>query len=213
MFRFEISSRFAYDRRMEHLSKERTRLADQRSYLILRGHGGSGPEHWQTWLYDELSRRGETVYYPQFPDPEHPAKSEWIHMLEQELTRIPAEEEITVVTHSLSCILWFHYACGNPMRKVTRALLVAPVSPVIEFEPVATFFPIPGRLEGLSQAAESTLIVMSSNDPHGPLAEVGPYLDAGVPCLVLPKQGHLNTASGYGPWPWILDECMTPHIR
>jgi len=31
--------------------------SDTRSFLILHGWGGSGPEHWQTWLAGLVSKR------------------------------------------------------------------------------------------------------------------------------------------------------------
>jgi predicted alpha/beta hydrolase family esterase len=46
-----------------------------RSFLILHGYEGSGPEHWQTWLAERLREADETVAYPDlsFPVPLDPA--------------------------------------------------------------------------------------------------------------------------------------------
>ena len=36
--------------------------------LIVHGLGGSGPDHWQTWLASRLAARGVSVSYPDLPD-------------------------------------------------------------------------------------------------------------------------------------------------
>lgn len=176
-----------------------------RSFLLLHGVGGSGSEHWQAWLHQELVKRGETVRFPDFPDKDHPDKAVWIDRLSVILGEIPNDEDVVVVAHSLACIMWFHYAASTPKRKIQRAILVAPPSPFLEFEPVMTFFPVPDNMHKLGTAAEKTLLVLSSTDPYCPVEDAAQYLDLGVPCVMLPGMGHINVEAGYGPWPWILE--------
>ena len=62
------------------------------SYLLLHGLGGSGPEHWQTWLSTQLVERGQRVYYPQFPDHDEPSLAIWLQELSELMDAIPQDE-------------------------------------------------------------------------------------------------------------------------
>lgn len=180
----------------------------KRSFLILYGLGGSGPDHWQSWLARGLAARGEAVHYPSLPNPDHPDKDQWLNALAQSMDAIPADEELTVVAHSLACILWFHYAAQGVQRKAEHVFLVAPPSVHTKLDEVASFFPVPARLEEVRNAAVQTLFIQSSNDPYCTLEDSLVYQGIGVPHLTLPDMGHINIASGYGPWEWILKLCL-----
>lgn len=183
-----------------------------RSFLILYGVGGSEPDHWQTWLQQELEKQGEKVRFPDFPDKDQPIKDVWLDHLSSVIEEIPQDEEVIVVAHSLACIMWFHYAASCPKRKLQRAILVAPPSPFLEYEPVMTFFPVPQNMLEITTVAEKTLFVLSSTDPYCSVEDAAQYLDLGVPCVMLPKMGHINVEAGYGPWPWILDVCLNEQV-
>lgn len=182
----------------------------KRSFLILYGLGGSGPDHWQSWLARELAGRGETVYYPSLPEPDGPDKGRWLDCLTDSLAGIPADEELTVIAHSLACILWFHHAAAGPQRRAERALLVAPPSVHTSLAEVATFFPVTEHVSSVKNAAVRTLLIQSSDDPYCTLEDSLIYQGLGVPHLTLPNMGHINIASGHGPWPWILELCLSP---
>ncbi|MNO23575.1 putative hydrolase YdeN [compost metagenome] len=183
-----------------------------RSFLVLYGVGGSGPDHWQRWLQQELVKQGEKVYFPDFPDKDQPDKDVWLDYLSSVFEEISQEEEVIVVAHSLACIMWFHYAASHPKRKIQRAILVAPPSPFLKYEPVMTFFPVPDNLVETATVAEKTLFVLSSTDPYCSVEDASQYLDLGIPCVMLPKMGHINVEAGYGPWPWILDVCLNQQV-
>lgn len=180
----------------------------KRSFLILYGLGGSGPDHWQSWLARKLEEQGEKVYYPALPEPDHPDKRRWLDALAESLAGVPRDEELTVIAHSLACILWFHHAAEDAPRQAERALLVSPPSVRTQLEEVASFFPVPDRLELVQGAAAHTLIIQSSNDPFCTLEDSLVYQSLGVPHLTLPNMGHINIASGHGPWEWMLELCL-----
>src|SRR3954447_23225826 len=75
-----------------------------RTFLILHGLDGSGPDHWQTWLADGLRERGETVSYPDLPDPFDPDLDTWLDVLRTELAAM--EGERILLCHSLATLLW-----------------------------------------------------------------------------------------------------------
>ena len=75
-----------------------------RSFLILHGWQGSGPDHWQTWLAQRLAEHGETVRYPDLPEPDEPNAEAWAQAIHAELAAL--EGDRTVLCHSLACLLW-----------------------------------------------------------------------------------------------------------
>lgn len=157
-----------------------------RSFLILHGLDGSGPEHWQTWLAGRLRERGEHVAYPDLPDAAEPVLDDWLDTLRAEMSALPGEP--IVLCHSLGCILWLHH--GGP----ERALLVAPPAQLPELPP--SFFPAP-----MPQGLDAELWC-SDDDPYCPSGAASLYGDPlGLRVRVFPGGGHLNTDAGYGAWP------------
>ena len=173
-----------------------------RSFLILHGYLGSGPEHWQSWLAARLRAAGERVAYPDLPDPETPSLSAWRAALAAQLPTLHGE--LTVVTHSLGCILWLHH-CSEPVIAAARAhrvLLVAPPSLAGAPPALAPFFPVPLEREPVAAAASETRLVSAPDDPYCPEDAALLYGEPlGLPVDVLPGGGHVNVESGYGPWP------------
>lgn len=63
-------------------------------------------------------------------------------------------------------------------------------------------------IDAIRRAAEGTVLVGSDNDQFCPTGIARAY---GAPlkmaATVIPGAGHLNTESGFGPWPAVLDWC------
>ena len=167
-------------------------------FLILHGLGGSGPEHWQTWLADRLSDAGHAVRYPDLPDADAPRLTAWLDALEAE--REPGQ---VVVCHSLACCLWLHHRerGGAPAERI---LLVAPPCPDAGLPELEEFFPVP-RLPELGDGAR---LVHSDRDPYCAMGAAAYYGELGVPTEVIRGGGHLNPETGYGPWPGVEQWCQ-----
>jgi predicted alpha/beta hydrolase family esterase len=164
-----------------------------RSHLILHGWQGNTAEHWQTWIAERLRAAGETVAYPELPDPDEPFLPAWLAALEAELARLPGEP--VVVCHSLGCVLWLHHAARG--GAAARALLVAPPSPDLGLRELASFFPAPAA----PALAPGTRLVCADDDPYCPEGAAAAYPRLGVPVDAIAGGGHLNVDAGYGPWP------------
>jgi predicted alpha/beta hydrolase family esterase len=163
--------------------------------LILHGLDGSGPDHWQRWLQQQLERAGHDVVFPDLPNASDPKKDEWLAALEPLRGR-----EDTVVCHSLACCLWLHHRSrGGAQAK--RTLLVAP--PCRDDVPeIADFFPVPVE-PGLVPEAE---LWVSDNDPYCPSGGVSTFaVPLRIAYDVSEGMGHLNPDVGLGPWPRVLD--------
>jgi hypothetical protein len=177
-----------------------------RSFLILHGYMGSGPDHWQTWLAGRLRAAGETVAYPDLPDPSAPRLPAWRAALADALREHP---EPTILAHSLACVLWLHHA-ADPVAPVraARVLLVAPPSLAGAPEPIRPFFPVPAVPDAVRAAAGDTRLVCAPDDPYCPEGASGCYgTPQELPVDLLPGAGHINPERGFGPWPAVEAWC------
>ncbi|EKN64501.1 hypothetical protein BABA_23173 [Neobacillus bataviensis LMG 21833] len=177
----------------------------EQSFLIIHGLGGSGAGHWQSWLAKELTNRNYHVCYPTFSSFDAPNRVVWLEELHAAIKTIPANHQLTVVTHSLGCLLWLHYAAKHNKLIAKQVILVAPPSPTVILSEAKTFYPVPLKKSNLSRAAEETLFIHSTNDPYCTMKDAKSYLNLGFPSIVLPNSGHINIDSGHGKWPQILD--------
>jgi predicted alpha/beta hydrolase family esterase len=161
--------------------------------LILPGLGNSGPEHWQTLWENELpgARRVMQRDWDQ-PDPES-----WTAALETTVASCAAPA--VVVAHSLSCALVARWAAAA-RRRVRAGLLVAPSDvemPDRTPPAVRGFAPLPR--ERLSFPA---IVVASRNDPYVAFERAAGFAQSwGARFVDAGTAGHINTASGHGPWP------------
>jgi predicted alpha/beta hydrolase family esterase len=183
------------------------------AYLIVHGLGGSGPDHWQTWLAGALRERGLAVSYPDLPAPDVPSLGPWCEALE---AKLGGPELPVVLCHSLGAVTWLHLAARLRRPLARRVLLVAPPSAGSRVREIAGFVPPPLDPEALAAAAPATRLVCApSGDPYCPEGAGGLYGEPlGIPVDALPGAGHINTDAGYGPWPaveaWCLDGSAVP---
>jgi hypothetical protein len=183
----------------------------KQQFLILHGWSGSGPGHWQDWLVNELRADGHDVAFPDFPNAFHPRLGDWLETLKSELEKFPHPENLTVICHSLAVILWLHFSMQNQTRVAARVILVAPPGPSAELDTIETFFPIPRNAASLVQLADHTELVCSNADPYCPELAAkfyGEFLNLST-TLLPDEAGHINVASGYGPWPWMEAHCQS----
>jgi hypothetical protein len=110
-----------------------------------------------------------------------------------------ASPPVYLVAHSLGCIAVAHWAADHNAAGIAGALLVAPpwlsVSDTCP-EELRNFLPIPiGRLPFHS------ILAASENDPYLEI-EIAVRLARswGSEFVNAGRQGHINIASGHGPW-------------
>ncbi|MCW6506476.1 RBBP9/YdeN family alpha/beta hydrolase [Lichenifustis flavocetrariae] len=162
--------------------------------LILPGLGGSGPDHWQSRWQAKLSsaRRIEQA------DWAHPEFAIWGARIAEAVAE--AERPVVLVAHSLGVIAAAHVLAVAGPGRVAGAFLVAPPAEasVIDIPEIATDFrPYPTRVLPCP-----TVLVASTDDPYCTL-EASEALAShwGSSLLNAGAAGHINTASGHGPWP------------
>jgi uncharacterized protein len=171
--------------------------------LILHGWQGSDAPHWQSWLNDELLKLGYEVSFPQFSNSENPKKYVWMQEAIEAFYTIKPD---IVITHSLANVLWFHLCNEDLISEVKHLLLVAPVRDLSTISQIKDFFPIkpPKNLY-----AQSKLLISSTDDKYMNESEAKKLAKKlGLESYdhkPLINAGHINSESGYGEWPWVLE--------
>ena len=178
----------------ETVAAMRTSDAD---ILFIPGLGGSGPDHWQTRWESKLStgRRVEQA------DWERPSLDAWTQRIAEEvMLSCGAGRPVVLITHSLGGLAAVHAAPLLPEGAVAGAYVIAPpADAVVAAEPEVDPAFVPAPMLPLPFAS---VLVASRNDPYASLADAeakaaawgSAFVDAG-------DAGHINTASGHGPWP------------
>jgi predicted alpha/beta hydrolase family esterase len=153
--------------------------------LIVPGLCDSGPGHWQSWFEEQLPH-ARRVTQRDWAKPDLPA---WSSAIRHELDRAPGLSWI--VAHSFGCLAAVH-ACGSAAR-IAGVMLVAPAEP--------SLFGVESALPR-ARLGFPTLLVASENDNWMSLGRARFWaLRWGADLVNAGVVGHINVASGHGPWP------------
>ncbi len=186
--------------------------------LMVPGYQGSGAGHWQTWMEQHISgaRRLGGVCW------EQPVFDLWRHALENAIAQ--SASSVCLVAHSFGCLVALSAAYQHSER-MAGVLLVAPADP--------QHFSAKGLREPASPEADLTsvlpahplpfpaLLVASTNDPWMHPARIHAWTKTWqCPMVNIGAAGHINEASGFGPWPQgmnflrvLLTGCNAPALR
>lgn len=163
--------------------------------LIIPGLHNSGDAHWQTWLQSQY--RGAVRVNQHHWD--RPDLDAWAERIDQTIAQARPDAQWIAVAHSFGCLALAHYLAAKAPHQSTAktgiraALMVAPADPIK--------FGLAHRLTQSGLGLASTLIG-SENDPWMPLPRAQEWADRwGARFQNLGAAGHVNTESGYGPWP------------
>lgn len=168
------------------------RIADC-DILILPGLGNSGPGHWQM-RWAEKMRTAAIVEQADFDDPD---PEDWVDTIVKAVEL--AERPVVLVAHSLGCIAVARAAAKLPEGKVRGAFLVAPPDIHRDDAPleVKDFAPVPR-----DPLPFPSLLVCSATDHYCSLESAADLAGAwGSDFHNAGEAGHINIASGHGPWP------------
>ena len=171
--------------------------------LIVPGLRDHVDAHWQTLLAADLQARGRqvrTVPPMGRADLDCVAK---VEAIEREMQAI--DGPVVIVAHSGGCIMLAHWA-RRTQRAVHAALLATPP----DFEaPMPAGYPTLDELEAhgwlpvpRAPLPFPSITAASRNDPLARYERVQALAgDWGSRLVDLGEVGHLNPASGHGPWP------------
>ena len=185
--------------------------------LLLHGHMGAAPPHWQSWLAHELDGTGCDVDVPQLSDPDKPQLDVWLGELRYQLEAAPRNCERVVLAHSCGAALWLHHAArlpDNSSLRFDRVLLVAPPGPRWHHPDVHGFSPVPLDAAGVRRAAGWTQLVVADDDAACSVDEAVDMASAlKIDLDVIPRGAHLDGDAGYGPWPAVMEWVGDRHAR
>lgn len=158
------------------------------THLIVPGLNGSGPGHWQTWIETRLLNATRVHQH----DWSTADLGLWSARIRNAIARQPGK--VRILAHSFG-VLAAVQAAEDHSHRIAGALLVAPADP----ERFGASGLLPSKPLGFP-----ALVVASANDPwmSAPRASwlAGTW---GADIVNLGPVGHVNIASGHGPWPQI----------
>ncbi|MFD0531725.1 RBBP9/YdeN family alpha/beta hydrolase [Kitasatospora arboriphila] len=173
--------------------------------MIVPGLRGHVADHWQTVLADGLAAAaGTSAPSRRWPSDDDRIDCEArVAALEETVAEAPGPP--ILVAHSAGVMTTVHWALRTG-RPVHGALLATPP----DFDtPLPEGYPTPEALrqKGWTPTPRTALpfpsiVAMSDDDPLGhPQRVAGMAAAWGSRLIGLGAVGHLNPASGYGPWP------------
>ena len=162
--------------------------------FIVPGLGNSGPAHWQT----HFERQHPEFTRIQQQEWDAPNRADWVATLEAALQGEDLSR-VVLVAHSLGCATIAHWAAQYG-RSIRGALLVAPsdveTAHYAAF-PTTGFAPMP-----LARLPFASKVVFSQNDEWVSPVRARQFAAAwGSELVDIGAVGHINAASGHGPWP------------
>lgn len=170
--------------------------------LILPGVGGSNEQHWQSWLEAEL---GQCVRIEQQWD--RPILNEWV---KQTVNTLEKYSSFQIIAHSFGCLTSIATLARFPELKerVKKLVLVAPANPA-RFSPTGfahqTTHNFTEYFKGIEINVPNIMLV-SENDPWFEFDQVTQFAQNwNAPYLNLGQVGHINTESGFGQFPELLN--------
>jgi len=179
--------------------------------VIVPGVGGSEHDHWQSWLQRQLKSCSRV----QQQDWNKPVLHAWVEQFVKTVQAI--QEPIQIVAHSFGCLTTVAALAQHPElnQKIKNLVLVAPANPA--------------RFGDAGFARDSqndyqqyfhqlklqvpTQMIISENDPWLNFQDA---LQLAKAWKVRPKNlgqvGHINVASGFGPFPEIYDFLISENV-
>ena len=172
--------------------------------VIVPGVGGSEYAHWQSWLQRQLMSCSRV----QQSDWNSPILQNWV--TEFVKTVAPIQDDIQIVAHSFGCLITVAALAQYPelQTKIKNVVLVAPANPARFGESGFARHSLTDYKQYFHQLSIDvpTTLLISENDPW-----LG-YVDAlqlaqawKLTPINLGQVGHINVASGFGPFPEILN--------
>ncbi|MGE0627739.1 MAG: RBBP9/YdeN family alpha/beta hydrolase [Hyphomicrobiaceae bacterium] len=170
--------------------------------LIVPGWAGSDDDHWQS-RWERNLKTARRVAQGDWLEPDRPS---WVERIVEEVGR--SERPAMLVAHGLGVAAVLHAAQELDPARVAGTFLVGPM----DLDAIAdwpdeqgrnwrrvagSFLPMP-----MAPLPFPARMIASSEDPYCS-SERAEALGAawGAQVSILAKAGHIDTASGHGPWP------------
>ena len=167
--------------------------ASEADILFIPGHRNSSDDHWQTRWQAKLSS-ARLLHQSDWIDS---SRDDWVGTIVSEIQK--AEKPVVLVAHSLGIAAAIQAIplCGN---QIAGAFFVAP--PDLEMQSRLARQARKFGAYPRDPLSFPSILVASNNDPHGSYEHAGDLANAWGSMLVdAGASGHIDAASGHGPWP------------
>jgi uncharacterized protein len=168
--------------------------SSEATILVIAGHTGAGEVHWQRRLISRLS----SAQLVEQPDWLYGSLAVAIDALAAVVAAAP--KPVVLIAHSAGCALVAHAVLQMDVSKIRGAFLVAAPSEASlraldGIDPAFAYVP-------RDPLPFPSLLVASTDDPYCTMEEATDLASAwGSQLVEAGAAGHINTASGHGPWP------------
>ncbi|MDR3475774.1 MAG: alpha/beta hydrolase [Devosia sp.] len=162
--------------------------------LIVPGLGNSGAGHWQR-RWGERFSTARFVEQESWDDPE---LEPWVETIGRQI--MLSTRPVVLVAHSLGVSAVVHAAQRLSDTKVRGAFLVA--APDLEMNPNVPPEAEPFRPVPRDPLPFPSMLIASSSDPYCSVERAAEFATCwGSDFHQAGDAGHINAASGHGPWP------------
>ncbi|MFJ6574233.1 RBBP9/YdeN family alpha/beta hydrolase [Streptomyces sp. NPDC091292] len=167
------------------------------AYVIIPGIDGSDGQHWQTLWERQWGTSAVRISPASWSAPD---LEDWVDAVKEAYAEASRQESrVVLVAHSLGCWAASTWLNKNPSSPIGGAFLVAPPDPGGPEFPrwaAATFTEVSAR-----PLPCPALVVGSADDPYcSPEAAAGFAARWEARWNLVGACGHMNSASGLGPW-------------
>ena len=179
--------------------------------VIVPGVGGSEHDHWQSWLQRQLKSCSRV----QQQDWNKPVLHEWVEQFVKTVQAI--QEPIQIVAHSFGCLTTVAALAQHPElnQNIKNLVLVAPANPA-RFGDAGFARDSQNDYQQYFHQVKlqvPTQMIISENDPWLNFQDA---LQLAKAWKIRPKNlgqvGHINVASGFGPFPEIYDFLISENV-
>ncbi len=176
--------------------------------VIIHGTKGSPTDNWFPWLSAELTKCGAEVIIPRMPTPEGQSLDNWLVEFAEQVGAV--DRSTTLIGHSVGAVFLLRLL-ERAIQPIGRSVFVAGFTKAIgipEYDILnATFINERYNWDAIRANAGDVLCFSGQDDPYVPMTqglEIAKNLNI-IPYIV-PKGGHLNTASGFTAFPLLLEK-------
>ena len=180
--------------------------------IIVPGVGGSDYDHWQSWLQRQLMSCSRVHQQ----DWNLPVLREWVANFVKTVSQ--TEQPVQIVAHSFGCLTTVSAINEHPelAKKIKKVILVAPANPSRFGDQgfakdslndyTSYFHNIKLKLQ--------TEMIISENDPWLNFEDAKALAKSwNIRPINLGQVGHINVASGFGPFPEIFDYLISENLQ
>ncbi|MCB0058704.1 MAG: alpha/beta hydrolase [Caldilineaceae bacterium] len=172
--------------------------------VFVPGWSSSGEDHWQS----RWQRNLKTARRVEQSDWIRPNRDKWVGTLISTVAKIEGDLPLVIVAHSLGVATLVHAARELPVGTLAGAFLVAPAD--VDYSnrwPVTESYTFDEHSHGFAPLPTAPLpfpthVIASSSDPYCSIERARTLAtNWGATLAEAGDAGHINVASGHGPWP------------